>query len=164
SERKGQEVARAVTLRLEDWLGERRADLSTIAGQASGGLADPRTASLVDEVDKASGDFTVIEVTDLTGRVLASSHPERSFVPSAQEQGQEQGQETFRTAASGRAVLDTVVAVEGHLRWNLEQPVLDASGRPEGVVVGDLDPRVLATLLNPELDAGSEVMAVDAKR
>ena len=154
-ERKGVGVARAVTLRLEDWLGERRADLSTIADQASGGLADPRTASLVDEVDKASGDFTVIEVTDLTGRVLASSHPEQSFDPS--------GQGTFRTAASGQAVLDTVVAVDGHLRWNLEQPVLDASGRPQGVVVGDLNPTALGTLLNPELDAGSEVVAVDAQ-
>src|SRR5439155_11218338 len=86
-------------------------------------------------------------------------HPERSFDPT----GQEQGQGTFRTVASGQAVLDTIVAVNGHLRWNLEQPVLDASGRPEGVVVGDLDPTVLATLLNPELDAGSEVVAVDAQ-
>ena len=151
SERKGAEVARAVTLRLEDWLGERQGDLTTIADQASRGLADPLTASLVDEVDKTSADFTVIEVTDLTGRVLASSHPEKSFDPS--------GQGTFRTAASGQPVLDTIVALNGHLRWNLQQPVLDATGHPQGVVVGDLDPTVLATLLNPELDAGSEVVA-----
>src|SRR5205807_2449483 len=138
SERKGVGVARAVTLRLEDWLGERRSDLKNIADQASAGLADPLTASLVDDVDKTSGDFTVIEVTDLAGRVLASSHPERSFDPS--------GQGTFRAAASGQPVLDTVVAVDGHLRWNLEQPVLDGTGRPQGVVVGDLNPTVLATL------------------
>ena len=155
SERKGVEVARAVTLRLEDWLGERQGDLTTIADQASRGLADPLTTSLVDEVDKTSGDFTVIEVTDLTGKVLASSHPERSFDPS--------GQGTFRTAASGQPVLDTIVALNGHLRWNLQQPVLDATGHPQGVVVGDLDPTVLATLLNPELDTGSEVVAVDAQ-
>jgi methyl-accepting chemotaxis protein len=156
SERKGLEVARAVTLRVEDWLGERRSDLTTIADQASRGLADPLTVSLIDEVDKTSGDFTVIEVTDLAGRVLASSHAERSFDPS--------GQGTFRAAASGQPVLDTVVAVDGRLQWNLEQPVLDATGRPQGVVVGDLNPTALARLLNPELDPGSEVLAVDAQR
>jgi len=155
SERKGVEVARAVTLRLEDWLGERRSDLTNIASQASRGLADPDTASLISDVDKTSGDFTVIEVTDLAGRVLASSHPERSFDPSSEG--------TFRAAASGQPVVETVVAVDGHLRWNLEQPVLDATGRPQGVVVGDLDPTVLATLLNPELDPGSDVVAVDAQ-
>src|SRR2546427_7159793 len=37
SERKGAEVARAVTLRLEDWLGERRADLTNIPDQVPGG-------------------------------------------------------------------------------------------------------------------------------
>ncbi|MFN2569184.1 MAG: cache domain-containing protein [Candidatus Dormibacteria bacterium] len=141
SERKGMSVARAVRLRLEDWLRERGENLSTIANQASGRLADPLTASLASEVDHATLDFTVIEVTDLTGRVLASSRPERSFDPT--------GQDSFRSAAAGQPVLDSLVAVNGHLRWTLDQPVLDASGRPEGVVVGDLDPTALATLLNP---------------
>jgi hypothetical protein len=154
-ERKGIGVARAVTLRLEDWLTGRRANLSTIAGQASGRLADPSTASLVNQVDKASGNFSVIEVTDLAGKVLVSSRPERSFDPS--------GQGTFRTSASGQPVLDTLVEVNGHLRWTIQEPVLDSVGRPQGVVVGDLNPTVLVDLLNPELDKGSDVVAVDAQ-
>src|SRR5207253_10353075 len=59
--------------------------------------------------------------------------------------------------------LDAPLQLNGHIRWLLAQPVLDAQGRPQGVVIGDLDPAVLAELLNPELDNGSEVVAVDAQ-
>jgi KaiC/GvpD/RAD55 family RecA-like ATPase len=152
---KGVGVARAVTLRLEDWLAERRENLSIIAGQATERLADPGLASLLRGVHKTNADFSVIEVTDLTGNVLASSQPANSFDPT--------GPDSFRKAASGQPVIDEPVEVNGHIRWMLAQPVLDATGRPQGVVVGDLDPAVLAELLNPELDKGSEVVAVDAQ-
>jgi methyl-accepting chemotaxis protein len=152
-ELKGVGVARAVTLRLEDWLSERRENLSIIAGQAVGRLADPGTVSLLKGVEKTYADFSVIEVTDLTGNVVASSQPANSFDPS--------GADSFRKAASGQPVLDPPFELNGHIRWVLAQPVLDAQGRPQGVVIGDLDPAVLAGLLNPELDKGSEVVAVD---
>jgi methyl-accepting chemotaxis protein len=152
-ELKGVGVARAVTLRLEDWLSERRESLSIIAGQAVGRLADPGTVSLLKAVDKAHADFSIIEVTDLTGNVVASSQPANSFDPS--------GPDSFRKAASGQPVVDPPVELNGHIRWVLAQPVLDPQGRPQGVVVGDLNPAVLAGLLNPELDKGSEVVAVD---
>ena len=51
----------------------------------------------------------------------------------------------------------------GHIQWVIAQPVLGADGRPAGVVVAYLNPTVLASLLNPELDAGSDVVAVDAQ-
>jgi methyl-accepting chemotaxis protein len=154
-ELKGVGVARAVTLRLEDWLSERRESLSIIAGQAVGRLADPGTVSLLKGVDKAYADFSVIEVTDLAGNVVASSQPANSFDPT--------GPDSFRKAASGQPVVDGPFEVNGHIRWVLAQPVLDTQGRPQGVVVGDLAPAVLAGLLNPELDKGSEVVAVDAQ-
>ncbi|MEA2590903.1 MAG: methyl-accepting chemotaxis protein, partial [Actinomycetota bacterium] len=74
-ELKGVGVARAVTLRLEDWLSERRENLSLIAGQAVGRVTDPGTVSLLKGVDKTYADFRIIEITDLTGNVVASSQP-----------------------------------------------------------------------------------------
>src|SRR5207302_1296890 len=49
SEGKGVSVARAVTLHLEDWLSERRENLTAVAGLAHGQLSDPRTATLLAE-------------------------------------------------------------------------------------------------------------------
>ena len=60
-------------------------------------------------------------------------------------------------------VLDALVEVNGHLRWTIQEPVLDSVGHPQGVVIGDLNPTLLVELLNPELDRGSDVVAVDAQ-
>src|ERR1700687_1044379 len=77
SERKGQSVARAVTVRLEDWLSERRESLSVIAARAAGRVNDPANGALIAQIDKAyTGDFKVIEVTDLTGKVVVASRPD----------------------------------------------------------------------------------------
>jgi hypothetical protein len=73
SQSKGEGLARAVSLRMEDWLSERRADMSILAAQASGQLTDPATAARLARADKAFGSYTLIELTDLQGRVLSSS-------------------------------------------------------------------------------------------
>ena len=154
SERKGQSVAKAVTLRVEDWLSERQENLSVIAKIASDNLGSPATASLVAQVDKTYNHFNLLEVTDLTGKVVAASRPGASPDPT--------GQAWFRTVASGQPVVGSITEVDGRLQWILAQPVLGADGRPEGAAVGQLDPAVLGSLLNPELDQGSAVLAVDA--
>jgi methyl-accepting chemotaxis protein len=146
-------VSRAVALRLEDWMAERRENLAAIASEASGRLADPATAALITSIADTSDDFDIIEVTDLTGRVTAASRPDEQFSPSSEE--------WFRTAASGQAVLTSLTEEDGDLNWVIAQAVLDADGRPEGVVAGEIDEAVLTELLNPELAHGDKVIAVD---
>ena len=154
STRHGSEsVARAVTLRLEDWLSERNENMSIIAVQASGKLSDPTTTALLARIDKTYGDFEVIEVTDLAGHVTALSRPRAAFDVA--------NRNWFRTAASGKPVLTTMTNEGGDLRWIVAAPILGRDGSPEGVVVGDLDETVLAEVLNPELQKGSDVTAVD---
>jgi methyl-accepting chemotaxis protein len=154
SERKGLSVARAVTLRLEDWLSERRENLAVVAGLAAGQPADARTVTLLAQLASAhQGDFAVIEVTDLTGKVLSSSNPDMAFSPA--------GQDWFRTAAAGQPVLNSPVEVNGQIQWTIAEPILGPDGRPQAVAVADLNAEVLASLLNPDLDQGSEVIAVD---
>ena len=154
SEAKGISVARAVALHLEDWLSERREDLIAAAGLAHGALADPHTALLLAQLASAhTGDFRVIEVTDLNGQVLSASQPDVAFSPA--------GQDWFRTAAAGQPVVNSLREVAGGIQWTIAQPVLGADGRPEGVAVAALNVAVVGELLNPELDLGSEVSAVD---
>jgi methyl-accepting chemotaxis protein len=156
SERKGQSVARAVTVRLEDWLSERRENLTVIAAQASGRVNDPANTALVTHIDKTySGDFKVVEIVDLTGKVIAASRPDSSIDPA--------GQDWFATAASGQPALSSLVEDAGHLQWAMAQPVPGADGRPQAVAIGYLDATVLADVLNPEIDQGSDVIAVDAQ-
>jgi methyl-accepting chemotaxis protein len=154
SERKGLSVARAVTLRLEDWVSERRENLAVVAGLAAGQPADARTVTLLTQLAGAhQGDFAVIEVTDLTGKVLSSSNPDTAFSPA--------GQDWFRTAAAGQPVVSSPAEIDGRIRWTIAEPILGPDGRPQGVAVADLHPEILSSLLNPDLDQGSEVIAID---
>jgi hypothetical protein len=152
---KGVEVSRAVALRVEDWLTERRAGLSVLAGQVSGQLGSPASAALLSRTDKAYDDFSLLELTDLNGRVLASTQPGKGISVA--------GQDWLRTVASGEPVLTSPVRQGDRIQWFAGQPVLGADGRPQAVLVANLNPMVLASLLNPELDSGSTVVAVDAQ-
>jgi methyl-accepting chemotaxis protein len=156
SEHKGQSVARAVTVRLEDWLSERRESLSVIAAQVSGRVRDATNAALLTQVNKTyAGDFVVIEITDLTGKVIASSRSDGNIDPA--------GQDWFATVASGQPILTSLIEVAGHIQWAMAQPVLGPDGRVQAVAIGYLDATVLADVLNPEIDKGSDVVAVDAQ-
>jgi methyl-accepting chemotaxis protein len=146
------QVARAVGLHLEAYVAERQANLALVAAEASAHLGDPSVDSLAARFLKAYTDYDVIEVTDLTGRVVASSGPEATFDPS--------GESWFRTAAAGQSVVTSPVETTSDIRWLLATPVFDPGGHPIGVVVGDLNETPLIDLLNPELQKAN-VIAVD---
>jgi methyl-accepting chemotaxis protein len=152
---KGVSVARAVTLRLEDWLSERRESLAVLATVVANHPSVQQTRSALSKVDRTYGDFALIELTDLTGKVLASSRAGAGLDVA--------GQTWFRTAAAGQAVVTSPVRQGDHIQWIIAQPVPGSTGHPQSVLVGNLNPTVLGDLLNPELDKGSDVVAVDAQ-
>ena len=147
-------VARAVALRMEDWISERKENVDVIAARASGQLDSPATAALLAKIDKTYGDFTVLEVTDLNGKVLASSRAAGAFDPA--------GADWFPSVVAGQSVLTSVTEQNGHVRWIVAQPVLNAFGQPEGAVIGNLNAAVLPDVLNPELRKGERMVATDA--
>ena len=156
AERGGESVARAITLRAEDWLAERQATLATIAGSAGGDLASPDIRVEMADSDESSDDVLLMELVDLSGRVLASSRTGVTIDPA--------GQAWFRTAVAGRPVITSLVGTGGGIRWVIARPVLGAGDRPVGVVVADLNPAVLVRLFDPELDAGGgKVVVSDAQ-
>ena len=155
SQRKGISVARAVALRLEEWLSERRESLTVIAQTSAGQLSAPATATELAKIDKTYSDYSLLLVTDLTGKVTATSRP-GSTVATA-------GQAWFRTAVAGHPIVTSPVLLNGRVEWIMAQPIRGAGGRVEGVAIANLDPVILAELLNPELDDGDAVVAVDSQ-
>jgi hypothetical protein len=111
--------------------------------------------SLLSRSDKTYGDFAVLQVIDLRGNLLATSRPGLHLDLA--------GQAWLQAAAAGQATTTSPTRHGDSIQWILAQPIPGTDGHPRAVLVGDLDPLVLATLLNPELDAGSEVIAVDAQ-
>ena len=71
------------------------------------------------------------------------------------------GQDWFQAAAGGRPVVTSLLRQGDQIQWIVAQPVMDRSGRPAAVLIGDLDPAALNTLLNAELSEGNEVIVAD---
>ena len=158
SEKRGISLARAETLRLEDWLDERREGMQALAAGTANAERGPVLDAALTEIVKAYGDdFTVVELTDLTGKALASSDA-RLAIDTA-------GQDWFRAAVSGQPTLTSITRVGDRLQWIIAQPIVGADGRVKGVAMANLRPEALASLLNPELERsqGDEVSAVDAQ-
>ena len=157
-ENRGTSVARAETLRVEDWLEERREGVVVLAGTLNGQESSPRIPAALKSVVKAyADDYSLIELTDTSGKILASSDPTLNIDPT--------GTDWFRTAVANQPALTSITRVGGKLQWIIAQPILSADGHVEAVVVANLRPEALARLLNPELqtDQGDNVYAVDTQ-
>ncbi|MCF4123148.1 methyl-accepting chemotaxis protein, partial [Antribacter sp. KLBMP9083] len=154
AEREGQTVAHAVTLRLEDWLSERRESLTVLAETAAEDPTAEATHAALAHVAETGGHFTQIEIADLAGNVLLTSQGSAGIDPT--------GQEWFARVAEGEPVLTAPVRQGDHIEWVMAQPVLGEDGRPLAVLVGNLNAAELSDVLNPELE-GSEVLAVDSE-
>jgi methyl-accepting chemotaxis protein len=147
-------VARGVALHIEDWFSERQEQVGVIAKEASGQLDSPALTRLLVGVQRSGHDYELIQVMDLTGRAITSSRPGTSLTAT--------GQDWFRTASSGKPAITSLTRVGDQLRWVIAAPIVGPDGQPEGVVAADLNAAELAVLLNPELDNGSQVIAVDS--
>jgi methyl-accepting chemotaxis protein len=134
-------------------MSERHGDLSVIANRSTGNESSPSTQALITQFDSQFGDYVVIEVTDLAGKVLQASNTDVEIDP--------HDQSWFRIAASGQAVASSPVERDGRIDWPIAEPILGRDGKPEGVVVAYLRTSLLSKLLNPELANGTTVVAVD---
>lgn len=154
----GAQLASAVTLHIEDWISERQQNLAAIADLATTRLDDPAVAKLADLTDRTyDGHYAIIEITDLTGKVVEASRPQGSFDP--------RGESWFRAAASGQPVVASPVRAGDGIGWYLSMPVLDRAGRPSGMVICRLDVAVFYKLFSPDLTGtkGTHIVAVDGQ-
>jgi methyl-accepting chemotaxis protein len=152
-QQRGVDLAKSVTLGLEDWVSARQHDVEMIAAHASDHANAQDTAALLPAYAKINPQFTVIEIIDAAGKVTASSKPEANIDPT--------GQDWFRSAAAGQATLTPFTQQGDHIQWIVAHPIEGAGGRAQGVVAANINPTALGTHLNPELQTGSEIVVTD---
>ena len=155
AQRKGVSVAHAVALRMEEWLSGRRQTLAVLADIAATDPTGRETRAELAKIDQTSEDYSLLQISDLTGRTLASSRPGTEIDPT--------GQAWFRTAAEGRPAVTSLVRRGEQIQWIIAHPIPGHGGRPQGVLIADLNPGVLAGLLNPELDQNSQILVADGQ-
>ena len=154
-ERKGEALARAVSLRLEDFVTEQRNAVSVLAREGAKDLTTAQLADLLATADKELGNYSLLEFTDTSGKVLTTSRAGTSINPA--------GQDWFRSAAAGHPVMTSLVRQGERIQWIIASPVVSAHGKVSGVLVADLDSSVLKNLLSPELEEGTEVVTIDGQ-
>ncbi|MGY2873552.1 methyl-accepting chemotaxis protein [Marmoricola sp. URHA0025 HA25] len=155
AQQSGQTLASAVALRLDDWLSERQHELTVVAA-AVPGRPDAQNQSLLADIEKAGGDYTSLEITDSTGKVVVSSRSGETL--------QAAGEDWFQQAVASEApVLSSVVRKGDHIAWVVAARIVDARGRVLGTVAGDLRVASLGALLDTHLGDGEDAVVVDAQ-
>jgi len=157
AEHNGEALAEAMTVRLDDWLFERRGDMRDIAAEVAGDLDGPGATALLNQVEEVYGDYSALQITDPAGRVLAVSH-DSDRIPVV-------GQDWLSDALGSEAPIVTEPMREGdQIRWIIANRIVDADGQVVGVVAGDLKMTALAEVLDPEFREHAEVVVVDAQQ
>lgn len=156
AEHNGEALAQSMAVRLEDWLSERRGDLTVIAEEVAGDLDGPAATELLTQVDRAYGAYAALQVTDPDGRVLATSRGSDRLAAA--------GQDWLSEALSSESPVIAQPERQGdQIRWVIANRIVDGDGRTVGVVAGDIRMESLAEVLSPEFDEHAEVVVVDAQ-
>jgi len=148
---KSESIARAVALRMQDWVDDRSQAMAILSSQAAAIVEMPFAGALLEELDELF-DFESLVITDANGDVLTESGS-TDFDPAESD--------WFETAADGEPIVTSPVVRDGAVEWVVAHPVFGSGGSFEGVVAGYLDVARLADLLNPELGAETSVALLD---
>jgi methyl-accepting chemotaxis protein len=149
------DVARGAALRMDDWIFARQEDLLRLAASLQVRLNDRSLGPELARVAKAYDDFADLEVLDLKGGVISSTG-NLEFDPSSA---------TWYRKATAEAVISPITRDSSGLHWFTSQPMLGADGRPSAVLVGEIDPSLLAeVLIDVDPGAATELHAVDPNR
>ncbi|HVF73917.1 MAG TPA: methyl-accepting chemotaxis protein [Acidimicrobiales bacterium] len=158
TEEAGTAVAVAHADELTGWMNERRGDMRVVATLLRGRVGDRTAGELLTTVADTYGSYDAIYLTDLSGRVVASTGGATAPIDLL-------AQSWFTSAASGQPAVASPVPVQDTIVWPVAHPVTGADGRPAGVVIGDLKASMLAELIDKEdASVDSELLAVDRER
>src|SRR5712664_2505506 len=152
-------TAQAVDTRINDWVGERKAELRAIADDSVGNLDKPWLPARLLTSDASHPAFEHLQIINTQGKVVASTRPgvKLPAVPSGP---------AFTTSLD-YPTLGPIQISGAQLDWLMTAPIRGPDGTSEGMVMGDLDVAVLGTLLNPYGDKTStrnqEVHLVNAQ-
>src|ERR1700682_5217777 len=134
-------TAQAASARINDWVGERKAELRALADDSVGSLDKPWFQGRLLAADGSHPTFHSLQVFDTKGKVVASTRP-GIRVPGAPTG-------TAFLTSLDYATLGQIQIADGELDWLMTAPVRSPNGISEGMVMGDLRPSALGALLSP---------------
>jgi methyl-accepting chemotaxis protein len=148
-------LARAATSRLEQWIGERQLDVEDVAGSLAGRSLTGSIGGTLTALIHPNDAYSALELVSPDGHLIAASDA-RLAVDVA-------GQSWFGGSLAGPEI-STITDEGGQLRWFASAPVTGAAGQGQAVVIALLRPEALATVLenlDADTTAQSELVAVD---
>jgi len=149
-------TAQSTSVRIGDWVAERKAELRAVAQSNVGELSKPGLNARLLESVASHSSYDVMQILDLSATVVASTRP--GGVLSARPSGS-----TFAESLSVETIGPIQTGTEG-LDWIMTAPIIGLDSKSQGVVVGDLSLAVLGRLLVPYgLDTDLEVHLVNAQ-
>jgi methyl-accepting chemotaxis protein len=134
-------TALAASVRVNDWVGERKAEIRSMADDSVGHVAAPWLQARLVSSDASHPAFESMQIFDTHGKSVASTRPgvQLPSPPSGP---------AFLTSLD-YATLGPIQILGGQLDWLITAPIRAADGTSEGMVMGDLNVAVLGLLLNP---------------
>jgi methyl-accepting chemotaxis protein len=124
--------------KIELWVGERLANVSTFSLMVRGHLGDPDLSSQMQALAQANPTFEMIEVVDTSGNPIASSAP--NLVANV-------GAASWFKGALAKPVIADVTDEGATLRWFVAAPIAGADNKTSAVLVGDAKVSAMANLL-----------------
>jgi methyl-accepting chemotaxis protein len=124
-------TAESTEVRITDWVGERQAELRTIAHSLIGHVSDPALNARLLDVAPLHPSFDRMQVSDANGDVVASTQPGNSFPVTTVE------------------TLGPLEVTGSDIQWILTAPIIAADGKPQGVLGADLMTSEIGRLINP---------------
>ncbi|MHB8588321.1 MAG: methyl-accepting chemotaxis protein [Candidatus Dormibacteraceae bacterium] len=160
SKARAEATAANTALRIGDWLSERQAELRIVANENVGQLSQPWVPDRLRAAAPSHPSFQTIQLFDATGALIASSGSPAALSTAP----------TGATFANSLSVesMGPIQLSQGGIEWLLTSPILGPNKQPQGLVVGNLNPEILGSLLVPfglahEIRTDQEVHAINAK-
>ena len=134
-------TAESAAVRINDWVNERQGELRGLAQSNVSDLSRPGLNARLVASAASHPSFETIQIFDPSERMIASTRPGvvLSATPSGFKFVDSLNVETMGPIGLGKDGLD----------WIMTAPIVGLDEKPQGVVVGDLKPAALGTLLNP---------------
>ncbi|MET0147175.1 MAG: methyl-accepting chemotaxis protein [Ilumatobacteraceae bacterium] len=149
---KSETLARAVALRLQDWVDERRDNVALLAAQSSTSIGEPGAGTVLDGPGIVHDEFELLVVFGVDGEMIATSQQTEIDPLSA---------DWWPIVVSGQSVVSLPTERAGGIDWVVASPVVSAeTGEVAGVIAGYLDVTSLVTLLDPGLEEDTNVVAL----
>jgi methyl-accepting chemotaxis protein len=135
-------TAEGTSVRINDFVAERNAQLRSVAQNNVGELSNRDVNARLMATFVSQSSFDALQIYDATGKLIASS--ETGLVLSPTPTGS-----TFANSLSVETVGPIVKRGTAGLNWIVTAPIVGSDSKPQGVVVGNLNVTVLGRLLNP---------------